>query len=168
MGNDIGSLGARYAAGSDWESWQHHDSPAAEGLKHWSDEYASSHPLWEKKKWIKKLPEEERAQIKREIAESRAASIEAAYTYDQSEKRRSYVSELSKKIDETETTKAAIDLNSRLSVESQYMQTESLKQIALLNKQLAESDYRRVSARSQEASFTSMPDEERNDESDQE
>ena len=159
MGNDVNAMSERYASAENWGSWHSLESPKNQMMKKWSNEYDENHTLWANQEWVKKVPDEELASIRRELSESRAESIDAVYNYDQSEKRRKFVGELSKSIDETESTKAAIDLNSRLSVESEYLQTESLKQMALINRHLAEESYQQLLARSEEARFTSMPNE---------
>jgi|GEM_PF-2527799 len=157
IGNDIDSMSKRYTSSESWGSWQSSESPKSQAMKKWSDDYDESHALWTNEEWIKAVPDSEQTDIKRELVESRAESVEAVYTYDQSEKRRQFVGDLSKSIDETESTKAALDLNSRLSVEAEYLQIESLKQMALMNRHLSEESYRDLVARSEEASFTSMP-----------
>lgn len=159
VGNDINSMSERYASADNWDSWRALDSPKDQTIQKWSNSYDQNHELWNNQKWLKQVPDDEQESIQRKLSESRAESIDAVYTYDQSEKRRKFIGELSKSIDKTESAKAAIDLNSRLSIESEYLQTESLKQMALINQHLAEESYRQLVAQSEEARFTSMPNE---------
>lgn len=71
---------------------------------------------------------------------NRAAMSQATYSYDGLQAHIQRIHELAKKIEQTDNMKAALDLNSRLLVELNYLSVESIHQGVLQNQQAAQHD----------------------------
>ena len=86
------------------------------------------------------------------------ADAQATTAYDNISKQHESIHELSKKIEDTDNTKSSIDLNSRLSAENAKVQTEILKQLAILNKQQALRSSNELRESEEAAKFYTLPD----------
>lgn len=86
-----------------------------------------------------------------------ASSVNATYAYNNIDDEISRVHDLTKQIDETENTKSAIDLNSRMSAELAYMQIESLKMQTIMNQQIAGQTQASLNDEELESTYRALP-----------
>lgn len=90
-------------------------------------------------------------------AVTRAASLESDVAFEEVNKRLEDIHTLSKQIETANSTKAAIDLNSRLLAEIAYLQAENLKGQTIINKQLAEQAESAHAEEAMHAKFLALP-----------
>lgn len=95
-----------------------------------------------------------------------SADAQATTAYNDINKRLENIHKLTKKIEKTDSPKSSADLNSRLVAENANVQTEVLRQLAILNKQSALTNEKKlqddaVAAReaAKRAEFNRLPDE---------
>ena len=89
---------------------------------------------------------------------NQAVVVQTTYAFNDINEHLKSVHELSAKIDKTENTKSAIDLNSRLVAEIAYIQLQTLKLQTLISQQTSQVGANQIAKRSDMASFNRLPD----------
>ena len=93
-----------------------------------------------------------------DIAVNRAATVGASYTFNNINTHLKNIHQLSGKIESSKNTKASEDLNARMQAEVAYTNVEILRQITVLNQQIARSQARMISSTSDSAKFNTIPE----------
>ena len=97
------------------------------------------------------------ARYTQDIQVNRAAMVNATYSFNNLNTHLATINKLSEKIDQTQNTKAAMDLNSRLIAEVAYIQTQELKMQVLLNQQMAQVNADTIAEKADNAKFNTLP-----------
>lgn len=92
------------------------------------------------------------------VAVNRTAMTESAYQFNDIDGRLKEIQDLSKKIDGASSTKEAMDLNSRITAEIAYIQTDMLRMQTVTNQQLAQVAAQNLSVQMQDSAFYASPD----------
>ena len=88
---------------------------------------------------------------------NRTAMTESAYQFNDIDSRLKEIQNLSNKIDTASSTKEAMDLNSRITVEIAYIQTDMLRMQTVSNQQLAQVAAQNLSTQMQDSEFYASP-----------
>jgi type IV secretion system protein VirB5 len=86
-----------------------------------------------------------------QVKVNRAVSVQATYAFNDIKKHLTTIHQLSSRIDSTQNTKAALDLNARLMAEVAYIATQELKMQALLVESQAELNAARLNGEAETA-----------------
>jgi type IV secretion system protein VirB5 len=119
--------------------------------------YKANHPSMSQDDIKKVVGEKKAASYQQQVETNQAASINATYSFNNIKKHLDDINQLQKKIEKTKNTKAAIDLNSRISAEQAYLATQQLKMQSLLNQQMAEQASSDIASETQAAVFNTLP-----------
>lgn len=123
-----------------------------------TSEYESAHKVLSNNDYAKGASSKKTDMYGESKAVNRAISVNATYAFNDIQKHLDNVNEITKKIEKTENTKSALDLNSRLLSEIAYIQTENLKMQVLLNQGSALKASEHLSNESESSSFNRLPD----------
>jgi type IV secretion system protein VirB5 len=119
--------------------------------------YKANHPSMDQADIQKIVGEKKAASYQQQVETGQAASINATYSFNNIKKHLDDINQLQKQIEKTKNTKAAIDLNSRISAEQAYLATQQLKMQSLLNQQMAEQSSSDIASETQAAEFNTLP-----------
>lgn len=97
-------------------------------------------------------------QYKQNKEVNQAVVVQTTYAFDDINVHLKSVHELSKKIEETENTKGALDLNSRLVAEMAYIQIQTLKLQTLISQQTAQTGANTLAQTAEQVNFNQLPD----------
>lgn len=124
------------------------------------ESYKKSHPEIPKETFEKVgASKEQVAQYQQDRTVNQAVVVQTTYAFNDLETHLKTVHEISSKIEQTENTKSAIDLNSRLLAEMAYIQIQQLKLQALMNQQAAQTTASTLSQTAEQVRFNQLPDE---------
>ena len=121
--------------------------------------YEKNHRTLPDSKLSRGLSQERFGQYKQSRSVNEAVSVQSTYAFDDINTHLTRIHELSQKIEETENTKSALDLNSRLIAEMAYIQVQTLKLQTLLSQQTAQFGANELDETVDSASFNRLPDE---------
>lgn len=121
--------------------------------------YEKNHRMVPDSRLAKGLSSERLSQYKQSRSVNEAVSVQSTYAFDDINAHLARVHELSQKIEETDNTKSALDLNSRLVAEMAYIQVQTLKLQTLLSQQTAQLGASELDETVDSASFNRLPDE---------
>ena len=119
--------------------------------------YPAAHPFLSQSEYTKGASPEQAKHYLQDVQVNRAAMVSSTYAFDNLKNYLNTIYTLSKKIDQAQNTKAAIDLNSRLLTEMTYMQLQSLKMQILLNQQLAQAQGDIIAEKTASSNFSALP-----------
>ena len=122
------------------------------------DQYKKDNPTLSDDDFRKGASDAKLADYKSQIATNRASEVQAEYAFDDINQHLQNVHDISAKIESATNTKAAIDLNSRLTAELAYISTQELKMLTLINQQLAQQQASNIAAEGESAKFNTLPD----------
>lgn len=120
--------------------------------------YEKSHRTLPDSRLSKGLSRERYGQYKQSRSVNEAVSVQTTYAFEDINTHLARVHELSQKIEETENTKSALDLNSRLVAEMAYIQVQTLKLQTLLSHQTAQFGASELDETVDSAAFNRLPD----------
>ena len=120
--------------------------------------YQQNHPTLSESAYKKGASLDNAKVYAQDVQVNRAAMVNASYAFNNIKTHLSTLHQLSQKIDETQNTKAALDLNSRLIAEGAYIQTQELKMQILLNQQMAQANADGIAAKTASAKFNTLPE----------
>lgn len=120
--------------------------------------YEKNHRSLPDSVFIKGASSERLEHFKQNKAVNEAVSVQTTYAFDDINTHLTRIHELSQKIEETENTKSALDLNSRLIAEMAYIQVQTLKLQTLINQQTAQTGANELDETVDDASFNRLPD----------
>ncbi len=98
------------------------------------------------------------AVYRQQVQTNQAAFVNASYAFNTIKSHLDRIYQLSQKIEKANNEKSAIDLNTRMQTEMAYVQVQTLKQIALLNLQMARSHTDNIASETQNAQFNQLPE----------
>ena len=98
------------------------------------------------------------AQYQQSRAVNEAVVVQTTYAFDDINAHLKTVHELSQEIENTENTKSALDLNSRLITEMAYIQIQTLKLQTLISQQTAQNSASNLSQTAEQVRFNRLPD----------
>lgn len=119
--------------------------------------YQHDHPTLSQSDYQKGASPTQAQGYQQDVAVNRTAMVNATYSFNNIKTHLNTIHALSKKIDEANNTKAAMDLNSRLLAEIAYIQTQELKMQIIFNQQLAQTNVDAIAAKSARAKFNTLP-----------
>ncbi|MFN3233797.1 MAG: type IV secretion system protein [Gammaproteobacteria bacterium] len=122
-------------------------------------QYQKAHPTMALDEFKKGSSDENADLYQKKSQATQAATVNATYAFNDIKQHLENIHKISEKIDTAENTKAAVDLNTRMQTEMAYVQVQMLKQVAILNEQMAERSQEELSADKQAAEFNRLPDE---------
>jgi type IV secretion system protein VirB5 len=99
--------------------------------------YEKQHPQLRAATLNNRMPQARRTQFEEEKAITETASVESEAALNEINDALDRIHKLSLEIENADSTKAAIDLNTRMLAEMAYLQVESVKAQAIMNQQLA-------------------------------
>lgn len=131
------------------KSWQNPTDNWKEALEHISGgnkeryaelvrSYEASHPMLSDTDFSKGATPNRAAQYQYSKKVNKTISVETTKIFNEINMRLKNINKLSLKIDETQNTKSAVDLNSRLTAELSYISVMNLKLQTLMSQQLAQ------------------------------
>lgn len=123
-------------------------------------EYKKNHP--DVTKNLKKsavYDTDEVKQLEHTAKITEAAGVQSEYAYNDINKSIERIHKLSEQIEKADSTKAALDLNSRLIAELAYLQTQNIKAQTLANQQLSQKQSLELSRGMKSSQFLIDPDE---------
>lgn len=91
------------------------------------------------------------------VQTNQAATVNSSYAFNDIKTHLDNIHQLSKQIDNAQNTKAAVDLDTRMQAEMAYVNVQELKQMAIMNEQLANRQSGDISEESQNAKFNTLP-----------
>lgn len=121
--------------------------------------YERDHRVLSRTDYEKGATQEKGKRFEEAKSYNRAVSVQSTYVFNEINQHLQNVYELSKKIENTDNTKSALDLNSRLLAEIAYLQTENLKMQTLMNQSAVQLSAKEISNESEGAVFNTLPDE---------
>ena len=122
-------------------------------------QYSAAHPTLSVSDYEKGASKEKSKLYQDDLAVNRAAMVNASYAFNNIKSHLDTIHRLSGKIDEAKNMKASMDLNSRLTAEVAYIQTQELKMQVLMNQQVAEEKSNSITENSLSAKFNTLPEE---------
>lgn|SRR3989338_5693902 len=120
-------------------------------------EYEDNHPSLTQDQYEKGTNAADAAIYENQIQNNKAATVTATYAFNDIKTQLNNIHELSQNIEKAGNEKAAIDLNTRMQTEIAYTQVQILKQMALMNEQMASTRAHRIQYESEEAKFNQLP-----------
>lgn len=120
--------------------------------------YQQDHPVLSESNYEKGSSHDQATVYTQDINVNRAAMVNATYAFDDIKTHLATIYQLSKKIDQAQNTKAAIDLNSRLLAEVAYIQAQNLKMQILMNQQMAQVNADTIAVKTASAKFNTVPE----------
>ena len=121
--------------------------------------YKQDHPTLSDSEYEKGASSDKAKAYSQEVKVNQAAQVNATYAFDNIKTHLDNIHKISEKIDTTENTKAAIDLNSRLLAEIAYIQTQELKMQILVNQQMVQVNADDIDEKTTGAKSNKLPDE---------
>lgn len=124
-----------------------------------ADTYERMHPTLSDDEYKRGANDARLALYKQNKAVNKAVSVQTTEAFDQVNKHLKLVHDLSKEIEgkQNKNTKSAIDLNTRLLVETAYIQIGMFKLQALINQQAAQVSANDIAEDSEAARFNQLP-----------
>lgn len=124
-----------------------------------TDAYERMHPTLSDDEYKRGASDERLALYKQNKAVNKAVSVQTTEAFNQVNKHLAQVHLLSKEIEgsKNKNTKSAIDLNTRLLVETAYIQIGMFKLQALINQQAAQVSANEIAEDSEAARFNQLP-----------
>jgi len=124
-----------------------------------ADAYERMHPTLSDDEYKRGASDTRLALYKQNKAVNKAVSVQTTEAFNQVNQHLKRVHELSKEIEgqKNKNTKSAIDLNTRLLVETAYIQIGMLKLQALMNQQAAQAMANEIAEDSEAARFNQLP-----------
>ena len=124
-----------------------------------ADAYERMHPTLSDDEYKRGASDTRLALYKQNKAVNKAVSVQTTEAFNQVNQHLKRVHELSKEIEgkKNKNTKSAIDLNTRLLVETAYIQIGMLKLQALMNQQAAQATANEIAEDSEAARFNQLP-----------
>ena len=119
--------------------------------------YKQNHPTLSQKDYQKGASQTQAKVYLQDVQVNRAVKINATYAFNNIKTHLNTIHRLSEKIDLAKNTKAALDLNSRLTAELAYIQTQELKMQILMNQQMAQDNADTLAEKTQAAKFNTIP-----------
>ncbi len=119
--------------------------------------YKHNHPTLSEKDYQKGASQTQAKVYLQDVQVNRAVKINATYAFNNIKTHLNTIHRLSEKIDLAKNTKAALDLNSRLTAELAYIQTQELKMQILMNQQMAQDNADTLAEKTQAAKFNTIP-----------
>lgn len=120
--------------------------------------YEKNHRSLPNATFIKGASSERLEHFKQNRAVNEAVSVQTTYAFDDINTHLTRIHELSQKIEETDNTKSALDLNSRLIAEMAYIQVQTLKLQTLISQQSAQSSATALDETVDDVTFNHLPD----------
>lgn len=124
-----------------------------------ADAYERMHPTLSDDEYKRGASDERLALYKQNKAVNKAVSVQTTEAFNQVNKHLKLVHDLSKEIEgsKNKNTKSAIDLNTRLLVETAYIQIGMFKLQALINQQAAQVSANEIAEDSEAVRFNQLP-----------
>ncbi len=122
-------------------------------------QYKNNNPALSQQNYEKGESASNYAVYQNEIANNQAATVTATYAFNEINKELSHINQLSQQIETTQDEKAATDLGTRMQAEIAYVQVQMLKQMALMNEQMASNSANDIQYETTAAKFNQLPDE---------
>lgn len=121
-------------------------------------EYAEDHETIDHNSYAKGSTDSDASVYDQQVNTNTAAAVNSSYAFDNINDELGTVHSLSEKIESADNTKAAIDLNSRLTAELAYIQLESLKMQSIQNEQVASNTSVQIHDETLESTYRALPD----------
>ncbi len=120
--------------------------------------YQQDHSVLSESNYEKGTSHDQAKVYTQDVEVNRAAMVNATYAFDDIKTHLNTIYQLSKKIDQAQNTKAAVDLNSRLLAEMAYIQAQNLKMQILVNQQMAQVNAGTIAVKTASAKFNTLPE----------
>ena len=122
-------------------------------------QYLKDNNILSKNDYKKGASKENTTLYRHQVATNQAVTVNSSHTYDTIKTLLKNIHHISEQIESAKNEKAAIDLGSRIQVETTYTLAQILKQISLLTQQVARNSADNISSETQSAQFNRLPDE---------
>jgi type IV secretion system protein VirB5 len=157
LDNGLNRLHSWQSPTSTWEDAIHHLSGGnPERYKNLMDAYEKNHPALNESQYARNATPERLARFKEDKAVNRAVQVQTTQSYNEINEHMASLHKLSKQIENTSNTKAAVDLNSRLISEIGFIQLMSLRLQTLISQQVAQESLSELQDRAEMAKFNRM------------
>lgn len=118
--------------------------------------YQANHQTLPTQEYQKSTSPSQAQVYQQQVQTNRAASVNASYAFNTIKSHLEKVQALSQKIESTQNTKAAMDLNSRLVAELAFIQLQELKMQTIVNEQLAQESSNSIAEKTDAAKFNEL------------
>lgn len=120
-------------------------------------DYQKSNPTLTQQEYSKGASPDKAIRYQQDIQTNQAVNVNTTYAFNDIKTHLENVHQLSQQIEQTQNTKAAMDLNSRLLVELAYIQAQELKMQTLMNEQMAQQSADDIADETAAAKFNAIP-----------
>ena len=157
--NSIDELTQRQGSNTWEEALNHLAGGNADRYTQLADAYERMHPALSDDEYKRGASDTRLALHKQNKAVNKAVTVQTTEAFNQVNKHLKLVHDLSKEIEgsKNKNTKSAIDLNTRLLVETAYIQIGMFKLQALINQQAAQVAANEIDEDSEDARFNQLP-----------
>lgn len=121
------------------------------------DSYKEAHPTLTSSEATAGMSSTYAADYQQQVATNQAASTNATYAFNDTNKHLENIDKLSEQINQEKDTKHIQDLNARINAEIAYLQVEVIKGLAVVNQQLAQQQATEIQDRTAAAKFNTIP-----------
>lgn len=122
------------------------------------EDYQKAHPTLSTTEAKEGMSSENATDYQQQVETNQAASSQATYAFNQSNKHLETIDKLSEEINSTEDTKRIQDLTARMNAEIAYLQVEVIKGISVMNEQMAQQQATEIHDRTEAAKFNKIPE----------
>lgn len=118
--------------------------------------YQTNHPVMSKNDFLQGASATQASLYQQQNLVNQAIDVQATYSFNDIQQHLNMIHQLSEKIDQTQNTKAALDLNTRLIAELAYISTQELKIQTLVAKQQSEMNAERLAGEAETAKINAL------------